>query len=259
MELPDWAHLRIEPIDFQALSYYSAPKSLKNAPKSLDEVDPKLLETYEKLGVPLHERARLAGVAVDAVFDSVSVGTTFRKQLADVGVIFCSFSHAVQNHPELVERYLGSVVPQGDNFYAALNSAVFSDGSFVYIPKGVKCPMELSSYFRINAQNTGQFERTLIIAEEGSSVSYLEGCTAPQRDENQLHAGRGRAHRPRRRLHQVFDGAELVPGRRERRGRHLQLRHQAGPGGGQALAHRLDADRDRLGHHLEVPERGAAR
>ena len=188
MELPDWAHLKIEPIDFQALSYYSAPKSLKNAPKSLDEVDPKLLETYEKLNVPLHERARLAGVAVDAVFDSVSVGTTFREQLAEVGVIFCSFSHAVQNHPELVEKYLGTVVPQGDNFYAALNSAVFSDGSFVYIPKGVKCPMELSSYFRINAQNTGQFERTLIIAEEGSSVSYLEGCTAPQRDENQLHA-----------------------------------------------------------------------
>ncbi len=188
MELPDWARLKIAPIDFQALSYYSAPKSMKDRPKSLDEVDPKLLETYEKLGVPLHERAALAGVAVDAVFDSVSVGTTFRKQLADVGVIFCSFSHAVQNHPELVEKYLGTVVPQGDNFYAALNSAVFSDGSFVYIPKGVKCPMELSSYFRINAQNTGQFERTLIIAEEGSSVSYLEGCTAPQRDENQLHA-----------------------------------------------------------------------
>ena len=188
MELPDWAHLKIDPIDFQALCYYSAPKSMKNAPKSLDEVDPKLLETYEKLGVPLHERARLAGVAVDAVFDSVSVGTTFREQLAEVGVVFCSFSHAVQNHPEIIEKYLGSVVPQGDNFYAALNSAVFSDGSFVYIPKGVKCPMELSSYFRINAQNTGQFERTLIIAEEGSSVSYLEGCTAPQRDENQLHA-----------------------------------------------------------------------
>ncbi|MCO5117496.1 MAG: Fe-S cluster assembly protein SufB [Burkholderiaceae bacterium] len=188
MEEPDWAYLRMEPIDLQALSYYSAPKSMKNAPKSLDEVDPKLLETYEKLNVPLHERARLAGVAVDAVFDSVSVGTTFRKQLADVGVIFCSFSHAVQNHPELVEKYMGTVVPQGDNFYAALNSAVFSDGSFVYIPKGVKCPMELSSYFRINAQNTGQFERTLIIAEEGSQVSYLEGCTAPQRDENQLHA-----------------------------------------------------------------------
>ena len=188
MELPDWARLNIQPIDFQALSYYSAPKSMKDKPKSLDEVDPKLLETYEKLGVPLHERAALAGVAVDAVFDSVSVGTTFRKQLADVGVIFCSFSHAVQHHPELVEKYLGTVVPQSDNYYAALNSAVFSDGSFVYIPKGVKCPMELSSYFRINAQNTGQFERTLIIAEEGSQVSYLEGCTAPQRDENQLHA-----------------------------------------------------------------------
>ncbi|AVP58015.1 Fe-S cluster assembly protein SufB [Pulveribacter suum] len=188
MELPDWAHLKIEPINFQALCYYSAPKSLKNAPKSLDEVDPKLLETYEKLGVPMHERAKLAGVAVDAVFDSVSVGTTFREQLAEVGVIFCSFSHAVQHHPELIEQYLGTVVPQGDNFYAALNSAVFSDGSFVYIPKGVKCPMELSSYFRINAQGTGQFERTLIIAEEGASVSYLEGCTAPQRDENQLHA-----------------------------------------------------------------------
>ena len=179
MELPEWARLQISPIDLQALSYYSAPKSLKDRPKSLDEVDPKLLETYEKLGVPLHERAKLAGVAVDAVFDSVSVGTTFRKQLADVGVIFCSFSHAVHTHPELIEKYLGTV---------ALNSAVFSDGSFVYIPKGVKCPMELSSYFRINAQGTGQFERTLIIAEEGSEVSYLEGCTAPQRDENQLHA-----------------------------------------------------------------------
>ena len=188
MPLPEWAHLRIAPIDFQALSYYSAPKSHKDGPKSLDEVDPKLLETYEKLGVPLHERARLAGVAVDAVFDSVSVGTTFRKQLHDVGVIFCSFSHAVQEYPELIEKYLGTVVPPGDNFYAALNSAVFSDGSFVYIPEGVRCPMELSSYFRINAQNTGQFERTLIIAEPGSHVSYLEGCTAPQRDENQLHA-----------------------------------------------------------------------
>ena len=188
MEPPDWARLRIAPIDFQALSYYSAPKSLADAPRSLADVDPKLLETYEKLNVPLHERARLAGVAVDAVFDSVSVGTTFREQLARAGVIFCSFSHAVQNHPELIERYLGTVVPQGDNFYAALNSAVFSDGSFVYVPEGVQCPMELSSYFRINARNTGQFERTLIIAEPGSSVSYLEGCTAPQRDENQLHA-----------------------------------------------------------------------
>ena len=188
MEPPDWGRLHVEPIDFQALCYYSAPKSLKDGPKSLAEVDPKLLETYEKLGVPLHERARLAGVAVDAVFDSVSVGTTFREQLAAVGVLFCSFSHAVEHHPELIERYLGSVVPVADNFYAALNSAVFSDGSFVYIPKGVKCPMELSSYFRINARNTGQFERTLIIAEEGSHVSYLEGCTAPQRDEHQLHA-----------------------------------------------------------------------
>jgi Fe-S cluster assembly protein SufB len=191
MSPPSWAHLRMETPDFQALSYYSAPKSQRDGPKSLDEVDPKLLETYEKLGVPLHERARLAGVvnvAVDAVFDSVSVGTTFREQLARVGVIFCSFSHAVQHHPELVERYLGSVVPPGDNFYAALNSAVFSDGSFVYIPEGVRCPMELSSYFRINARNTGQFERTLIIAEAGSAVSYLEGCTAPQRDEHQLHA-----------------------------------------------------------------------
>ena len=188
MEPPDWGQLRMEPIDFQALCYYSAPKSLRDGPKSLAEVDPKLLETYDKLGVPLHERARLAGVAVDAVFDSVSVGTTFREQLAEVGVVFCSFSHAVEHHPALIERYLGSVVPVADNFYAALNSAVFSDGSFVYIPKGVKCPMELSSYFRINARNTGQFERTLIIAEEGSHVSYLEGCTAPQRDEHQLHA-----------------------------------------------------------------------
>ncbi len=188
MPLPEWGQLRINPIDFQALSYYSAPKSQRDGPKSLDEVDPKLLETYEKLGVPLHERAALAGVAVDAVFDSVSVGTTFREQLADVGVIFCSFSHAVEHHPQIIERYLGTVVPQGDNFYAALNSAVFSDGSFVYIPEGVRCPMELSSYFRINARNTGQFERTLIIAERGSHVSYLEGCTAPMRDENQLHA-----------------------------------------------------------------------
>ena len=188
MRAPDWAKLRIAPIDFQALSYYAAPKSATAGPKSLDEVDPKLLETYEKLGVPLHERAQLAGVAVDAVFDSVSVGTTFREQLAQVGVIFCSFSHAVEHHPELIERYLGTVVPPGDNFYAALNSAVFSDGSFVYVPSGVRCPMELSSYFRINARNTGQFERTLIIVEAGAEVSYLEGCTAPQRDEHQLHA-----------------------------------------------------------------------
>jgi Fe-S cluster assembly protein SufB len=188
MTEPEWAHVNYKPIDYQSISYYAAPKNPDDAPKSLDEVDPKLLETYDKLGIPLHERARLAGVAVDAVFDSVSVATTFQKKLADAGVIFGSFSEAVTNHPELVEQYLGTVVPQRDNFFAALNSAVFTDGSFVYIPKGVRCPMELSTYFRINAANTGQFERTLIIAEAGSHVSYLEGCTAPMRDENQLHA-----------------------------------------------------------------------
>ncbi len=188
MQEPKWAHLHHPPIDYQDISYYSAPKSKKDGPKSLAEVDPKLLETYEKLGVPLHERAALAGVAVDAVFDSVSVATTFREKLAEAGVIFCSFSEAVQKHPALVEQYLGSVVPYSDNFFATLNSAVFSDGSFVYIPKGVRCPMELSTYFRINASKTGQFERTLIVADEGSHVSYLEGCTAPMRDENQLHA-----------------------------------------------------------------------
>ena len=186
MPMPEWAHLKIDPIDYQAISYYAAPK--KKLLKSLDEVDPTLLETYEKLGVPLHERAKLAGVAVDAVFDSVSVATTFKEKLKEVGVIFCSFSEAVQHHPELIEKYLGSVVSYRDNFFATLNSAVFTDGSFVYIPKGVRCPMELSTYFRINAANTGQFERTLIIADEDSHVSYLEGCTAPMRDENQLHA-----------------------------------------------------------------------
>lgn len=185
---PDWAHLKIQPIDYQDIIYFSAPKSSENAPKSLDEVDPKLLETYEKLGIPLHERSRLAGVAVDAVFDSISVATTFKSKLAEAGVIFCSFSEAVQEYPELIEKYLGTVVPYKDNFFAALNSAVFSDGSFVFIPKGVRCPMELSTYFRINTAKTGQFERTLIVAEEGSYVSYLEGCTAPMRDENQLHA-----------------------------------------------------------------------
>jgi len=188
MKEPAWANVRYSPIDYQAISYYSAPKQGKNAPKSLDEVDPKLLETYEKLGVPLHERARLAGVAVDAVFDSVSVATTFKEKLREAGVIFCSFSEATREHPELVRKYLGSVVPVTDNFFATLNSAVFSDGSFVYVPKGVRCPMELSTYFRINASKTGQFERTLIVADEGAYVSYLEGCTAPMRDENQLHA-----------------------------------------------------------------------
>lgn len=185
---PDWAHVQYPKVDFQAISYYSAPKSLAEKPKSLDEVDPELLATYEKLGIPLLEQQMLAGVAVDAVFDSVSVVTTFREKLAEAGVIFCPISEAIQEYPELVQKYLGSVVPQKDNFYAALNSAVFTDGSFVYIPKGTRCPMELSTYFRINEMNTGQFERTLIIADEGSYVSYLEGCTAPQRDENQLHA-----------------------------------------------------------------------
>jgi Fe-S cluster assembly protein SufB len=188
MREPHWAHLRQAPIDFQAISYYSAPKARTDGPKSLADVDPKLLETYAKLGVPLHERARLAGVAVDAVFDSVSVATTFKERLAAANVIFCPFSEAVHKHPELLEQYLGSVVPYTDNFYATLNSAVFSDGSFVYIPKGVRCPMELSTYFRINAAKTGQFERTLIIADAGAHVSYLEGCTAPMRDEHQLHA-----------------------------------------------------------------------
>ena len=189
MEEPRWPHVKYEPIDYQGISYYSAPGAKdKDRPKSLDEVDPKLLETYDKLGVPLHERERLAGVAVDAVFDSVSVGTTHQEELAKHGVIFCSFSEAVREHPELIKKYLGSVVPYTDNFFATLNSAVFSDGSFVYIPKGVRCPLELSTYFRINAAETGQFERTLIVADEGSHVSYLEGCTAPMRDENQLHA-----------------------------------------------------------------------
>jgi Fe-S cluster assembly protein SufB len=184
---PHWAMLRIAPIDYQAHTYYSAPKQ-KATPKSLDEVDPELIKTYEKLGIPLLEQKRLQGIAVDAVFDSVSVATTFKETLAELGIIFCSFGEAVREHPELVRKYLGTVVPQNDNFYAALNSAVFSDGSFAYIPPGVRCPMELSTYFRINAANSGQFERTLVVADKGSYVSYLEGCTAPQRDENQLHA-----------------------------------------------------------------------
>lgn len=186
MEMPRWAHLDIPEIDYQKISYYAAPR--KNAPGSLDEVDPELLKTFEKLGIPLEEQKALSGMAVDAVMDSVSVKTTFRDNLAELGIIFCSFSEAVKHHPDLVQKYLGSVVPYTDNFFAALNCAVFSDGSFVYIPKGVRCPMELSTYFRINALNTGQFERTLIVADEGSYVSYLEGCTAPMRDENQLHA-----------------------------------------------------------------------
>ena len=188
LEQPDWGHLNIKPIDYQAISYYSAPKSKKEGPKSLDEVDPELLRTYEKLGIPLQEREMLAGVAVDAVFDSVSVATSFKDRLGKEGIIFCAFSEAVREHPELVRQYLGSVVRMDDNYFAALNSAVFSDGSFCYIPPGVRCPMELSTYFRINAANTGQFERTLIIADKGAYVSYLEGCTAPKREEHQLHA-----------------------------------------------------------------------
>jgi Fe-S cluster assembly protein SufB len=188
MTEPRWSNVHFPAIDYQSIIYYSAPKSKGAGPKSLDEVDPELLKTYEKLGIPLHERELLAGVAVDAVFDSVSVATTFKGKLAEMGIIFCSFSEAVREHPELVKKYLGSVVPYSDNFFAGLNAAVFSDGSFCYIPKGVRCPMELSTYFRINAKDTGQFERTLIIAEEGAYVSYLEGCTAPMRDTNQLHA-----------------------------------------------------------------------
>ncbi|MCZ6851642.1 MAG: Fe-S cluster assembly protein SufB [Planctomycetota bacterium] len=188
MTEPTWQNVHYPPIDYQSIIYYSAPKQDKDRPQSLDEVDPKLLETYEKLGIPLHEQEALAGVAVDAVFDSVSVATTFKAKLAELGIIFGSFSDAVQEHPDLVKKYLGTVVPYSDNFFATLNSAVFTDGSFAYIPKGVRCPMELSTYFRINALSTGQFERTLIIADEGSYVSYLEGCTAPMRDENQLHA-----------------------------------------------------------------------
>jgi Fe-S cluster assembly protein SufB len=185
---PNWAHLKLAPIDYQSMSYYSAPKSKADGPKSLDEIDPELLDTYNKLGIPLDEQKALAGIAVDAVFDSVSVATTIREKLHDAGVIFCSMSEAVREYPELVQKYLGSVVPYKDNFFACLNAAVFSDGTFVYIPEGVRCPMELSTYFRINEAKTGQFERTLIIAEKGSYVSYLEGCTAPMRDENQLHA-----------------------------------------------------------------------
>ena len=188
MAPPHWAHVHYPPIDYQAIVYYSAPKTRKDGPKSLAEVDPKLLETYEKLGIPLKEREALAGVAVDAVFDSVSVATTFKEKLASLGIIFCAFSEAVEKHPDLVRKYLGSVVPYSDNFFATLNSAVFSDGTFVYVPPGVRCPMELSTYFRINTAKSGQFERTLIIADEGSYVSYLEGCSAPMRDENQLHA-----------------------------------------------------------------------
>ena len=254
MREPHWAHLRIAPIDYQAISYYSAPKAKADAPKSLEEVDPKLLETYDKLGIPLHERARLAGVAVDAVFDSVSVATTFKERLAKAGVIFCSFSEAVQKHPALVEQYLGTVVPYTDNYFATLNSAVFTDGSFVFVPKGVRCPMELSTYFRINAAKTGQFERTLIIAEEGAHVSYLEGCTAPMRDENQLHAAVVELVALENAQIKYSTVQNWYPGDEHGSRRHLQLRHQARRMPRRQLAHQLDAGGNRLGDHLEVSE-----
>jgi Fe-S cluster assembly protein SufB len=250
---PTWAMVTYPTIDYQDMYYYSAPKK-KEQLEGLDQVDPELLRTYEKLGIPLEEQKRLAGVAVDAVFDSVSVATTYKEELEKQGIIFCPFSEAVRRCPEIVKKYLGSVVPYADNFFAALNSAVFSDGSFAYIPKGVRCPMELSTYFRINAQETGQFERTLIIAEEGSYVSYLEGCTAPMRRREPASRRGRRAGRPRRRRDQVLDGPELVSGRQAGQGRYLQLRHQARQVPGQAIQGLLDPGGDRLRDHLEVPE-----
>ena len=257
MTEPQWASVEHPPIDYQAISYFSAPK--KKLLQSLDEVDPALLETYAKLGIPIEEQKALAGVAVDAVFDSVSVATTFREKLAEVGVIFCAISEAVHQYPDLVKQYLGSVVPHTDNFFAALNAAVFSDGTFVYVPKGVRCPMELSTYFRINAANTGQFERTLIIADTGSYVSYLEGCTAPMRDENQLHAAVVELI--------AMDDAQIkystvqnwYPGRRPGQGRDLQLRHQTRGLPRGSLQDLLDPGGNRLRHHLEVPKLHPAR
>ena len=253
MKEPRWPKVHYPPIDYQDMAYYSAPKSAASRPKSLDEVDPELLKTYEKLGIPLAERAALAGVAVDAVFDSVSVATSFKDKLGSLGIVFCSFSEAVREHPELVRKYLGSVVPQGDNFFAALNSAVFSDGSFVYVPKGVRCPMELSTYFRINAADTGQFERTLIVADEGAYVSYLEGCTAPKRDTNQLHAAVVELV--------ALDDAEIkystvqnwYPGDKDGKGGIYNFVTKRGACRGVRSKISLDPGRDRLGHHVEVP------
>ena len=258
MNEPQWPNVKYPKIDFQAISYYSAPKPKKKL-ASMDEVDPELLRTFEKLGVPMNERAKLAGVAVDVIFDSVSVATTYKAKLAEVGIIFCSISEAVRDHPELVRKYLGSVVPSGDNYYAALNSAVFTDGSFCFIPKGVKCPMELSTYFRINTEDSGQFERTLIIAEEGASVSYLEGCTAPKFDTNQLHAAVVELV--------ALDNADIkystvqnwYAGDENGLGRHLQFRHQARTVQGREFAHFVDPGRDRFGDHLEISELRAAR
>ena len=253
LEEPTWPKVTYPKIDYQNVIYYSAPKSAGDRPKSLADVDPELLATYEKLGIPLREREALAGVAVDAVFDSVSVATSFKDKLSSLGIVFCSFSEAVREHPELVRKYLGSVVPARDNFFAALNTAVFSDGSFVYVPKGVRCPMELSTYFRINAADTGQFERTLIVADEGAYVSYLEGCTAPKRDTEPAARRGGRARGARRRRDQVLDRPELVPGRQGRPRGHLQLRHEARRVPRAPQQDLVDAGRDRLGHHLEVP------
>jgi Fe-S cluster assembly protein SufB len=262
MEEPRWAMLNYPEIDYQDQFYYATPKSMAKKPKSLDEVDPKLLATYAKLGIPLKEQMLLAGVegdaeprkvAVDAVFDSVSVGTTFKAELAKAGVIFCSISEAVREHPELVKQYLGSVVPPTDNFFATLNSAVFSDGSFVYIPKGTRCPMELSTYFRINAENTGQFERTLIICDEGAYVSYLEGCTAPEARHQPAARGGGGNRDPEGCRGEILHRAELVSGRRERGRRDLQLRHQARRLPGRPGQGDVDASGNRVGDHLEIP------
>ncbi len=251
MKEPTWQNVKYDPINYQDIVYYSAPKK-KKVLNSLDEVDPEVKKTFDKLGIPLDEQKLLAGVAVDAVFDSVSVATTFREKLASHGIIFMSFSEAVREHPELVKKYLGSVVPYTDNFFATLNSAVFSDGSFVYIPKGVRCPMELSTYFRINAKDTGQFERTLIIAEEGSYVSYLEGCTAPMRDENQLHAAVVELVALDDATIKYSTDPELVSRRQGRQGRHLQLRDEARALRGARLEDHVDPGRDRVGDHLEV-------
>ena len=248
---PKWANIHYGPIDYQNIVYYSAPRQ-KPGLKSLSELDPEILRTYEKLGIPLVEQKLLAGVAIDAVFDSVSVATTFKEKLAELGIVFCSFSEAVEKYPELVRKYLGTVVPHTDNFFAALNAAVFSDGSFVYVPKGVRCPMELSTYFRINAAETGQFERTLIVADEGSYVSYLEGCTAPIRDENQLHAAVVELV--------ALDNAQIkystvqnwYPGRQAGPRRNLQLRDQAREVRRGEFADLVDAGGDRIGHHVEV-------
>ena len=259
MREPGWAQVEYPPIDYQGISYYAAPRAASATYKSLDEVDPEILRAYEKLGLPLREQKHLAGVAVDAVFDSVSMFTTFKEKLAEVGVIFCSFSEAVREHPQLVRRYLGSVVPQGDNFFAALNSAVFSDGSFVYVPPGVRCPMELSTYFRINEAKTGQFERTLIIVDKGGYVSYLEGCTAPMRDENQLHAAVVELVALEEAEIKYSTVQNWYPGDKEGRGRGLQFCHEARRLPRTPCENLLDTSGNRFGHHMEVSQLHSAR